>query len=65
MGFFIPKNPKVEHNFNKMVVHVRETGPPPVQTSLEDLRAQHPFQLIGQVQDVNYNLYLHKHWGSW
>ena len=24
MGFFIPKNPKVEHNFHTMVVHVRE-----------------------------------------
>ena len=28
MGFFIPKNPKVEHNFHTMVVHVRERGTP-------------------------------------
>ena len=28
MGFFIPKNPKVEHQLNTMVVHVRERGTP-------------------------------------
>ena len=28
MGYFIPKNPKVEHQLNTMVVHVRERGTP-------------------------------------
>ena len=45
MGVFIPKNPKVEAPIYTIRVHVREPGPPPVQTTL-DWRS--PRQLLCQ-----------------